>query len=151
MDILERDNIMKKILTILSITAFAIFSANSFAGGQEKNADKGKKHLQKHEQMKDMDSDQRREFIRQQDMQKHGADGPKRPEHQREHDAQRVDNQREKQIQQERNELGKGSEQGQKSREEHSRKWWKFGGADPAKESREEQRSQWWKFWGDDK
>lgn len=34
--------------------------------------------------------------------------------------------QREKKAEQERKELGKGSEQGQASREEHSRKWWKF-------------------------
>ncbi len=34
--------------------------------------------------------------------------------------------QREKKAEQERKELGKGSEQGQSSREEHSRKWWKF-------------------------
>jgi hypothetical protein len=34
--------------------------------------------------------------------------------------------QREKKIEQERKELGKGSETGQQKREEHSRKWWKF-------------------------
>jgi len=36
--------------------------------------------------------------------------------------------QREKKAGQEQKELGKGSEQGQASREEHSRKWWKFWG-----------------------
>ncbi len=34
--------------------------------------------------------------------------------------------QREKKQEQERKELGKGSETGQQKREEHSRKWWKF-------------------------
>lgn len=34
--------------------------------------------------------------------------------------------QREKKMEQERKELGKGSETGQQKREEHSRKWWKF-------------------------
>ena len=36
--------------------------------------------------------------------------------------------QREKKMDQERKELGKGSEKGQQMREEHSRKWWKFWG-----------------------
>ena len=36
--------------------------------------------------------------------------------------------QREKKMGQEQKELGKGSDQGQASREEHSRKWWKFWG-----------------------
>ena len=34
--------------------------------------------------------------------------------------------QREEKMEQERKELGKGSETGQQKREEHSRKWWKF-------------------------
>ena len=34
--------------------------------------------------------------------------------------------QSEKKMEQERKELGKGSETGQQKREEHSRKWWKF-------------------------
>ena len=34
--------------------------------------------------------------------------------------------QAEKKMEQERKELGKGSETGQQKREEHSRKWWKF-------------------------
>jgi len=33
---------------------------------------------------------------------------------------------RERKTEQEQRELGKGSEQGQQGREEHSRKWWKF-------------------------
>ena len=37
-----------------------------------------------------------------------------------------LEKQREMKQEQERNELGKGSEQGQSSREEHSRKWWKI-------------------------
>jgi hypothetical protein len=36
--------------------------------------------------------------------------------------------QRDKKANQERKELGRGSEQGQQMREEHSRKWWKFWG-----------------------
>lgn len=36
--------------------------------------------------------------------------------------------QREKKAAQEQKELGRGSEQGQKAREEHSRKWWKIWG-----------------------
>ena len=36
--------------------------------------------------------------------------------------------QREKKTAQEQKELGRGSEQGQKAREEHSRKWWKLWG-----------------------
>jgi hypothetical protein len=35
-----------------------------------------------------------------------------------------------KKSEQERKELGKGSEQGQKARQEHSRKWWKFWESD---------------------
>ena len=34
--------------------------------------------------------------------------------------------QQEKKMNQERKELGQGSEQGQQKREEHSRKWWRF-------------------------
>ena len=34
--------------------------------------------------------------------------------------------QRERKMEQEHKELGKGSETGQQKREEHSRKWWKF-------------------------
>jgi len=37
-----------------------------------------------------------------------------------------LEKQRQKKAEQERKELGKGSEQGQASREAHSRKWWKF-------------------------
>jgi hypothetical protein len=37
-----------------------------------------------------------------------------------------LEKQREKKSEQERKEIDKGSEQGQKMREEHSRKWWKF-------------------------
>jgi hypothetical protein len=39
---------------------------------------------------------------------------------------QGLDKQQEKKMKQERTEKDKGSEQGQKMREEHSRKWWKF-------------------------
>jgi Skp family chaperone for outer membrane proteins len=39
---------------------------------------------------------------------------------------QGLEKQREKKMEQERTEKDKGSEQGQKMREEHSRKWWKF-------------------------
>ena len=41
-------------------------------------------------------------------------------------DAAGLAKQREKKMEQERKELGKGSETGQQKREEHSRKWWKF-------------------------
>lgn len=37
-----------------------------------------------------------------------------------------LEKQREKKMEQERKEQDKGSEQGQRMREEHSRKWWKF-------------------------
>ena len=37
-----------------------------------------------------------------------------------------LNKQREKKAAQEQNELGRGSEKGQQSREEHSRKWWKL-------------------------
>lgn len=43
-------------------------------------------------------------------------------------DATGLDKQKEKKAEQERKELGKGSEQGQAKRAEHSRKWWKFWG-----------------------
>ncbi|WP_051360812.1 hypothetical protein [Desulfuromonas sp. TF] len=39
---------------------------------------------------------------------------------------QGLEKQQEKKMKQERTEKDKGSEQGQKMREEHSRKWWKF-------------------------
>jgi Skp family chaperone for outer membrane proteins len=39
---------------------------------------------------------------------------------------QGLEKQQEKKMEQERTEKDKGSEQGQKMREEHSRKWWKF-------------------------
>lgn len=41
-----------------------------------------------------------------------------------------LEKQQEKKAGQERKELGKGSEQGQEMREQHSRKWWKFWGND---------------------
>lgn len=45
------------------------------------------------------------------------------------HEQERVmDKQRESKTMDMRKETGKGSEQGQASREEHSRKWWKFWG-----------------------
>lgn len=37
-----------------------------------------------------------------------------------------LEKQREKKAEQERKELDKGSEQGRESRQEHSRKWWRF-------------------------
>jgi len=37
-----------------------------------------------------------------------------------------LEKQKEKKLEQERKEIDKGSEQGQKMREERSRKWWKF-------------------------
>ena len=41
-------------------------------------------------------------------------------------DAKGLEKQGAKKMEQERKETGKGSEQGQSMREEHSRKWWKF-------------------------
>ena len=41
-------------------------------------------------------------------------------------DAKGLEMQKEKTADQEQKELGKGSEQGQASREDHRRKWWKF-------------------------
>jgi|TARA_R110000851_G_scaffold5825_3_gene23797 hypothetical protein len=122
----DRDNIMKKFITILYITALAVFSVSSFADEGPGNAqDKGKKHYEKHDQ-------------------KHNSDNEKQRNDER--DYQSMDKHHDKKMNKERKELGKGSEQGQESREEHSQKWWKFGGADKDDES----RRQWWKFWGDD-
>ena len=47
-------------------------------------------------------------------------------DHEDDDEASGLARQREKKAEQERKELGKGSEQGQASREEHSRKWWNF-------------------------
>jgi hypothetical protein len=41
-------------------------------------------------------------------------------------DTKGLEKQREMKTEQEQKELGKGSEKGQKSREENSKKWWKF-------------------------
>jgi uncharacterized protein with gpF-like domain len=45
-------------------------------------------------------------------------------------DAKALEKQAEKKTEQERKELGKGSEQGQAKRAENSRKWWKFWGGE---------------------
>jgi hypothetical protein len=47
-------------------------------------------------------------------------------EHRDSDDAPGLAKQREMKANQEQKELGRGSEQGQEMREEHSRKWWKF-------------------------
>lgn len=76
----------------------------------------GKKHKnnvdEKHDNMRGHDEDQ--------DDDEHGRD------HDRDEMSDGLHKQREMKMHQEQKELGRGSEQGQDMREQHSRKWWKF-------------------------
>lgn len=82
----------------------------------------------------DRHQDQMREKVREHrpgDDERERAESHKRQqereqEHRDDSDASGLAKQRERKITQEQKELGKGSEQGQQMREEHSRKWWKF-------------------------
>jgi hypothetical protein len=115
--LLNGESIMKKrILTILLATTAAISFA-SYAEGPDK-AGKGKSHPEK--QVEVMDDDEKGD---------HG-DKVKEQERRRERqdDPQGLEKQREKKSEQVQKELGHGSEQGQESREQHRKKWWKFWG-----------------------
>lgn len=115
---------MKKFIATLSMTTLAVFAANSFAGGNNQGNAPDKKQLEHREQMRERGDSERHDA-----MQKRDDRGQlMREHHQSVHEPKDIDKQRE--MDRERKELGKGSEQGQKSREEHSRKWWKFWGND---------------------
>ncbi|AFI83434.1 hypothetical protein [Methylophaga nitratireducenticrescens] len=117
---------MKKFITIIYITALAVFSVSSFADEGPGNAqDKGKKQHEQHDQKHHNDDEKHRNY---------------------EHDSKHMDKHHDKKMDKERKELGKGSEQGQESREEHSQKWSNFEDDDKSDEA----RRPWWKFWGND-
>ncbi len=59
-----------------------------------------------------------REQIRQETQERQNGTGPQ--------DNRGMEQQRERVMEQEQRELGRGSEQGQAAREEHRRKWWRF-------------------------
>lgn len=115
---------MKKIIPILSITTFAILSVNSFAGGDNQGNAPDKKQFEHREQMRDRGGSERHDAMQNRD----DRGQLMREHHQPVHEPKDIDKQHK--MDQQRKELGKGSEQGQKSREEHSRKWWKFWGND---------------------
>ena len=52
--------------------------------------------------------------------------GKDKHEYEQEREQERRHEQGDRKMEQERKELGKGSETGQRQREEHSRKWWRF-------------------------
>lgn len=125
-----------KLLPLILISLFAtpaLAEKPDFAGKGKPSEEQLKTHKSAMEAKEDMDDDdgemkqekikqEKKEKIKEQDREqmqemKEGAEQKKGMEKQ---DA--------KKPEQNRNELGKGSEQGQAAREENSKKWWKFWG-----------------------
>ena len=105
----------KRILTILLATTAAIPFA-SYAEGPGK-AGKGNSHPDKQVEVMGDEKGDHGDKVKEQERLKERQDDP-----------QGLEKQREKKSDQVQKELGRGSEQGQESREQHRRKWWKFWG-----------------------
>lgn len=119
-------------LLVLLVMLLFVFALPAFAakGGKEgKQHGKGMHEMQdkgKHEGMHASDQEDVDDKGKALKKKEHSAGemvetGKGKPE-----EAPGLIKQREKKQEQERKELGKGSETGQQKREEHSRKWWKF-------------------------
>ena len=129
---------MKKrsFIRIISVVFFSCMLTLSIAhAGNDKNKEKKgkpdkehvkKDHNQKDKAMNDSDDDEGHKKDRDhKGKNEHGEDDHNDDDGDDE-DSKGLDKQKQKKSESERKELGKGSEQGQASREEHSRKWWKF-------------------------
>ncbi len=126
---------MKKrsFIKIILVVLFSCMLALSIVhAGNDKNKEKqgkpDKEHVKKDHKQKDKamnDSDDDRDHD---DDEGHKKDrGHKgKNEHDDDDGSKGLEKQKQKKSERERKELGKGSEQGQAAREEHSRKWWKF-------------------------
>jgi membrane protein involved in colicin uptake len=86
---------------------------------REAEQQREKKLIREMEHRKEMSEQQRR--LR--DPDRDGYESRREPD---EEMTKNMERQREMKAEQERKELGKGSEQGQDMRQEHSRKWWRF-------------------------
>lgn len=97
-------------------------------GGQAKNAEKAlvKGQDRHQDQMREKVREHRPDDDERERAESHQRIKDRQQEHRDDSDASGLAKQRERKITQEQKELGKGSEQGQQKREQHSRKWWKF-------------------------
>lgn len=125
----------KLIVGVLALGVSATLSAPQAWAKPEDKAMGGKGDKPENAMMKPKDEsqDQMREKMRE-----HRPDGEQRERaesHMRQQesqgrrddsDASGLAQQRERKMEQQQKELGRGSEQGQQMREEHNRKWWKF-------------------------
>jgi hypothetical protein len=102
---------MKLLIAILasSLSTTAVYAAGPGNGGPSGGLGKPESSQMGHPSR---DMQQHRDMDQQRDME-HSKD-------------QHMETLREQKMEQEQKELGKGSTQGQTSREEHRKKWWKF-------------------------
>ena len=116
---------MNKLLALFIFVATSAFVFNGALADENGSKKMGK---QQHKEMKKAAKDEGKIYK----YNKHSDEGDEEDDEDN-HDMDRdksskngLEKQREKKADQEHTEEGKGSEQGQASREEHSRKWWKF-------------------------
>ena len=110
---------MKKLIALIILIVSSVFVLNWALADEHK----GKKmDKPQHKEMKKAANTEHKEGKRKdRDDDEHDDDDDKYKSSENS-----LEKQREKKVEQERKEIGKGSEQGQASREEHRRKWWKF-------------------------
>lgn len=124
-----------KLLPLILISLFAtpaLAEKPDFAGKGKPTEEQLKTHKAAMEAKDDLDDDgeMKREKIKQEKKEKIKEQDREQMQEMKENSGQTkaMEKQAEKKSEQSRNELGKGSEQGQAAREENSKKWWKFWG-----------------------
>lgn len=126
------------IITVAVITSSGVWAKNSGQGaGMHSSQPQGQvgrdanREFKYHRESRDKIRQQREEDDAKERREEHEERRERKEANYRDYDS--VDNgspglnkQRQKKASQEQKELGRGSEKGQQSREEHSRKWWKL-------------------------
>jgi hypothetical protein len=117
------------LLSCLVIASIPVHAAGN-GGNKGMSQKQGMEHRSVEQVRGNMDQMQReermhdREMMQEKDMQRRTD---REMQHRTDDDMNRgMEKQREMKMDQEQKELGKGSEQGQETREEHRKKWWKF-------------------------
>lgn len=124
-----------KLLPLILISLFAtpaLAEKPEFAGKGKPTEEQLKTHKAAMEAKDDLDDDgeMKQEKIKQEKKEKIKEQDREQMQEMKEGSEQKkaMEKQAAKKSEQNRNELGKGSEQGQAAREENSKKWWKFWG-----------------------
>jgi len=125
-----------KLLPLILISLFAtpaLAEKPDFSGKGKPAEEQLKTHkatMEAKEDMDDDDGEMKREKIKQEKKEKIKEQDREQMQEMKEGSGQKkaMEKQSIKKSEQNRNELGKGSEQGQESRETNSKKWWKFWG-----------------------